>query len=163
MSESTHAASGTEAHDFTPWLASEENLPVLANTLGMELELEAQEFSIGRAEFCLEARLHSAEKWIAVHLVMQGPNATAHFGLLERQREEIGRELPDIEWRPSREKTEQHVRLCRNNADSTRQDDWPNQIDWMVSTLEDFGRVFRPRVKFLDASDWRPDEGRTEN
>lgn len=121
------------------------------------------QFSIGRAEFCLEARLRSAEKWIAVHLVMQGPNATAHFGLLERQREEIGRELPDIEWRPSREKTEQHVRLCRNNADSTRQDDWPNQIDWMVSTLEDFGRVFRPRVKFLDASDWRPDEGRTEN
>ena len=32
----------SEASDFTPWLAREENLSVLADTLGLELELEAQ-------------------------------------------------------------------------------------------------------------------------
>ena len=112
------------------------------------------QFSIGGSAFCLEARLHSAEKWIAVHLVMKGPNAAAHFGLLERQREQIDGELRDLEWRPSEEKTEQHIRLRRNNADSTRQEDWPNQIDWMASTLEDFDRTFRSRLKSLDPSDW---------
>ena len=32
-----------EAADFTPWLAEEENLALLGETLGMELELEGQE------------------------------------------------------------------------------------------------------------------------
>ena len=36
-----------EAQDFTPWLAEEENLALLAETLNMELELEAQEIDIG--------------------------------------------------------------------------------------------------------------------
>ena len=31
----------SEDRAFTPWLAQEENLNLLANTLGMELELEA--------------------------------------------------------------------------------------------------------------------------
>ena len=37
----------TEASDFTPWLAREENLVVLSETLDMELELEAQEKAVG--------------------------------------------------------------------------------------------------------------------
>ncbi len=36
-----------EAHDFTPWLAEEENLALLAETLNMELEFEAQEIDVG--------------------------------------------------------------------------------------------------------------------
>ena len=36
-----------EAADFTPWLAKEENLKLLGETLDMELELEAQEKSVG--------------------------------------------------------------------------------------------------------------------
>ena len=45
------------------------------------------QFSIGRSEFGLEATLQSTGKWIAVHLFMTGSNATAHYRLLERQRE----------------------------------------------------------------------------
>jgi len=36
-----------EAQDFTPWLAKEENLTLLGETLGMELELEGQELNVG--------------------------------------------------------------------------------------------------------------------
>lgn len=36
-----------EDSDFTPWLAREENLSILADTLGVELELEGQEQSVG--------------------------------------------------------------------------------------------------------------------
>ena len=116
------------------------------------------QFSIGTSVFCLEARLHSREKWIAVHLVMKGRNAAAHYGLLERQRDEIERELGDgLEWRPSRDKAEQHVRLLRRtDADSTQREDWPDQLTWMVSTLESFDRTFRHRLKSLDPSHWQP-------
>ena len=36
-----------EANDFTPWLAREENLSVLSETLGIDLELEAEEKAVG--------------------------------------------------------------------------------------------------------------------
>lgn len=38
----------SESSDFTPWLALSENLAVLSETLGVELELEAREKSVGR-------------------------------------------------------------------------------------------------------------------
>lgn len=37
----------TEAQDFTPWLASEENLTLLGEALDLELELRGQEVSVG--------------------------------------------------------------------------------------------------------------------
>ena len=37
-----------EAGDFTPWLAEEENLNLLGETLGMDLELESTERAVGR-------------------------------------------------------------------------------------------------------------------
>ena len=37
----------SEASEFTPWLAGPENLSVLGETLGIDLELEAQERSVG--------------------------------------------------------------------------------------------------------------------
>jgi hypothetical protein len=36
-----------EDQDFTPWLAQEENLALLGEALGIELELEAQEKNVG--------------------------------------------------------------------------------------------------------------------
>ena len=37
----------SEDSDFTPWLAQEQNLAILGETLGIELELEAQEKAVG--------------------------------------------------------------------------------------------------------------------
>ena len=36
-----------EANDFTPWLAEEENIALLGETLGIDLEIEAKEKSVG--------------------------------------------------------------------------------------------------------------------
>ena len=36
-----------EATDFTPWLAEEDNLALLSETLRIELELEGQEINVG--------------------------------------------------------------------------------------------------------------------
>ena len=37
----------TEAQHFTPWLASHENIGMLSDTLGMDMEVEAQEKQVG--------------------------------------------------------------------------------------------------------------------
>jgi hypothetical protein len=36
-----------KAGDFTPWLTQEENLRLLGDTIGIELELEEQEKDVG--------------------------------------------------------------------------------------------------------------------
>ena len=37
----------SESGDFTPWLAQEENLKLIANTIGVDLQLEAPEKYVG--------------------------------------------------------------------------------------------------------------------
>ena len=61
----------TEPHHFTPWLAKEENLTLLGNTLGMELELEAQEINVGgfRADIlCKNSDWTQQYEWLATRL-----------------------------------------------------------------------------------------------
>ena len=58
-----------EAQDFTPWLAQEENLTLLGETLGMELELEAQEIYVGdfRADIlCQNPENPENEMWVLI-------------------------------------------------------------------------------------------------
>jgi len=56
----------SEAQDFTPWLARPENLSVLAETLGMELELEAQEQAVGPFRADLLCKDLDSDKWVLV-------------------------------------------------------------------------------------------------
>ena len=55
-----------EAVDFTPWLADEENLALLGETLCIELELEAQEKSVGpfRADILCKDTVSGA--WVLI-------------------------------------------------------------------------------------------------
>ena len=58
-----------EARDFTPWLAQDENIAVLGETLGMELEVDAREKSVGafRADvLCHDANRPDRESWILI-------------------------------------------------------------------------------------------------
>jgi hypothetical protein len=43
-----HKAWVSESDDFTPWLAQPDNLRLLGETLGMQLELMEQEKAVGR-------------------------------------------------------------------------------------------------------------------
>jgi hypothetical protein len=37
----------SEASDFTPWLAEDENISLLGDTIGLDLQVEAQEKDVG--------------------------------------------------------------------------------------------------------------------
>jgi len=56
----------TEDQDFTPWLARDENIGLMADTLGLELEVEAQEKEVGpfRADIlCKDLR---DDSWVLI-------------------------------------------------------------------------------------------------
>lgn len=56
----------SEAQDFTPWLASAENLALLGEALGIELEIEAQERNVGpfRADILCKDMLDGS--WVLI-------------------------------------------------------------------------------------------------
>lgn len=71
----------TEDQDFTPWLAQPENLKVLGNTLGLELETEAEEKNIGRYRADILCRETGSDDWVLIENQLEGTNHT-HLGQL---------------------------------------------------------------------------------
>ena len=55
-----------EAQDFTPWLAQPENLAVLSETLGMELETEGQEERVGPFRADILCRDTLDDSWVLI-------------------------------------------------------------------------------------------------
>ena len=56
----------TEDRDFTPWLAQDANLELLAETIGMELELEAQEKDVGSFRADLLCKSVDDDSWVLI-------------------------------------------------------------------------------------------------
>jgi hypothetical protein len=71
----------SEAKDFTPWLAQEDNLSLLGETLGIDLELEAVEQNVGpfRADILCKDTL--SDRWVLVENQLERTDH-AHLGQL---------------------------------------------------------------------------------
>ncbi len=109
-------------------------------------------FGVGRADFWLEATLHAQQKWISVDLFMRGTAATTHFHLLREQQESIEKDLGQpLDWRELPSRKSSSLRLYLKDVDPTQEDDWPNQIEWMVTTLTRFHNTFATRIRGLSA------------
>lgn len=71
----------TEATHFTPWLAREENLSLLADTIGLDLELEAQEKEVGPFRADILCRETANNAWVLIENQLERTNHT-HLGQL---------------------------------------------------------------------------------
>ena len=73
----------TEDQDFTPWLARPENLAVLAETLGLELETEAREKPVGpfRADILCKEIGPGSDAWVLIENQLERTDHT-HLGQL---------------------------------------------------------------------------------
>jgi hypothetical protein len=47
--------------------------------------------------------------------------------------------------------------LSKDHVDPSDKSDWPEQHQWLADKLELFDRVFRRRIKQLNAADWTPE------
>ena len=70
-----------EATDFTPWLAQPENLAMLGETLGLELELEAQEKAVGPFRADILCRDVGNDHWVLIENQLERTNH-GHLGQL---------------------------------------------------------------------------------
>jgi hypothetical protein len=71
----------SESSDFTPWLAEPDNLAVLADAIGMELELEAQERSIGPFRADILCKEVGGDHWVLIENQLERTDHT-HLGQL---------------------------------------------------------------------------------
>lgn len=70
-----------EAGDFTPWLALEENLALIGETIGLELELEAQEKNVGPFRADLLCKDTATDSWVLIENQLERTDHT-HLGQL---------------------------------------------------------------------------------
>ena len=70
-----------KAGDFTPWLTQEENLRLLGDTIGIELELEEQEKTVGRFSADILCKDTVGEAWVVIENQLEQTDHT-HLGQL---------------------------------------------------------------------------------
>ena len=104
----------SEASDFTPWLALEENLAVLGETLGIELELEAQEKAVGPFRADILCRDSGSGAWVLIENQLE---RTDHGHLGQLLTYASGLEAATIIWIAARFNEEHRSTL-----------DWLNKI-----------------------------------
>ncbi len=115
-------------------------------------------FAIGRTGFALVTWVKPKEGKVRVSLDMWGDGAAAHFRLLEQDRIAIDEEIGEpVVWDfPTNRKTK-GIYIEQAIEDVKDTDNWPGQYRRFFEKLQLFDRVFRPRVKTLNADDWQPE------
>lgn len=122
-----------EAQNFTPWLAEEDNLALLSKTLGMELELEAQEKPVGPFRADILCKDTADNSWVLIENQLDGTDHK-HVGQLITY--SAGLQAVTIIW------------IARDFADEHRAAlDWLNEI-----TTDDF-RFFGLEIELWKIGD----------
>lgn len=70
-----------EERDFTPWLALEDNLKILSDTIGIDLELHAQEQSVGPYSADILCKDTTTGSWVLIENQLEKTDHT-HLGQL---------------------------------------------------------------------------------
>lgn len=71
----------SEAAEFTPWLAQEENLNLLGETIGIELELESQEKEVGPFRADILCKDTANDNWVLIENQLERTDHS-HLGQL---------------------------------------------------------------------------------
>jgi hypothetical protein len=107
-------------------------------------------YSIGRSEFHLGAVMIRPKKQVRAELYISGDNAKSFLSILKEQRAAVEKELGyPLEWEELPAGTDCRVSSYLNDADPENKPDWPRQHNWLAERLNDFYRVFAPRVANL--------------
>ncbi len=110
----------------------------------------------GGKETSLCTQICFKESWILLDVYIGGRNCEAHFHLLKAQKEQIEAELGyPLVWddRPGMKSCSIFIKKEVETNDRSR---WEEYSHWLLNRLAEFGDVFRPRIKQLEASEWVP-------
>jgi hypothetical protein len=122
-----------ESSDFTPWLAREENLSILSEALGIDLELEAQEKAVGPFRADILCKDIGTDAWVLIENQFERTD-NSHLGQLLTYAS--GLEAATIVWIASRF-TEEHR----------------STLDWLNKITDERFRFFGAEVELWRIAD----------
>lgn len=123
----------SESSDFTPWLARDSNLSILADTLGLELELEAQEKAVGPFRADILCKDTATNAWVLIENQLE---RTDHSHLGQLLTYASGLEAVTIVWIAARF-TEEHR----------------STLDWLNRITDETFRFFGVEVELWRIGD----------
>lgn len=123
----------SESTCFTPWLAREENLAVLAEALGLDLELEAQEKAVGPFRADILCKDIGSDAWVLIENQLE---RTDHSHLGQLLTYASGLEAVTIVWIAARF-TEEHR----------------STLDWLNKITDESFRFFGLEVELWRIGD----------
>jgi hypothetical protein len=126
----------SEASGFTPWLARRENLDLLGQTLGIDLELEAQERPVGPFRADILCKDIGTDRWVLIENQLE---RTDHIHLGQLLTYASGLEAVTIVWIAARF-TEEHR----------------STLDWLNRITDESFRFFGLEVELWRISDSPP-------
>lgn len=119
---------------------------------------------VGRTNFTINAWNNARDGRSGVFLLLSGPDAKAHFSLIEeRYRAEVEDRLAgfgQVSWDrfPNYQMSQIGV---RRPSTLTNRSEWPALNEWMAKALEATHSLFTPIVRTQDASEWLPPQDQT--
>src|SRR6266581_8415901 len=112
----------SESSGFTPWLAEAENLKLLGESIGIDLECEAQEKEVGPFRADILCKDTATDNWVLIENQLERTDH-GHLGQLLT------------------------YAAVRQDADFTDEQLWAVQFAWLKEKLEALHKVFSPVVK----------------
>lgn len=125
-----------EATDFTPWLANEENIRLLSDTLGIEIEIEERESSVGSFNVDIYGQEVGTGKKIIIENQLEDTNHD-HLGKLMTYA--AGKSASIIVW------------LVKNAREEHRA-----AVEWLNNHLDDEIGIFLCEIKLYKIGDSKP-------
>ncbi len=132
-----------EARDFTPWLAQEDNLELLGETIGLQIELESTGFS-------LNLTLNTNSKKMCCEIYVNGRNAKMAFSLLEKEKENIENSMQTgLSWQNDLPRGSACRIAMYRDGDIKERDNWTEYFRWFKEYAESFHKAFSDRIQSL--------------
>lgn len=111
-------------------------------------------WSIGRTGFYIETHLVPTRNEISIRLCINTDHPEADFYLLQEQQDEIHNAFGEtLQWHELPGNKRSRIGLTKVDTDPLDENDWQHQYQWFTEKLELFDKVFRERIKVLDAAD----------
>jgi len=125
-----------EARDFTPWLAIDTNLELLGETLGLDIELEDTDVSVGNFRADLVAKDINSERIVIIENQLEKTNHD-HLGKIITYASGLGADV--IVW------------ICKKVTDEHR-----NAIDWLNEISDEKIAFFALEIELWRINDSPP-------
>lgn len=107
-------------------------------------------FGIGRSGFHMAGTLNSREECLGVELYISHDDALRLYAQLKLEQESTEQEFGHpLMWDDLPDRKGCRVMIKKENSDPLNKALWPEQMEWMKKTLENFNAVFRERIRKL--------------